>query len=211
MAARAALVRVDGTTQTLQEGDTLIGVALLCEIKLWSLPVAPGGWALCDGTTYLIADYPQAGALLGTLYGGDGVITFGVPDLRDRAPRGAGGALELGDTGGTDTVTLATANLPAHSHSLGAGASATTTIQLASDQTSNAADLTPTSTNHFIGGLTGGPGSATIWKPSVGSAPITQGGVTTTVSGSTESAGSGSAVTVTNPYLGLNFIIALGV
>lgn len=179
------------------------------EIKCWALASAPTGWALCNGDLHLIANFPEAGLAFGDTFGGDGITTFGVPDLRDRVPMGVSDTVALGSTGGSASVTLSTENLPAHGHELADGVTAETTVLLASNVTTQSSELTPTATNCFIGGPTGGPGSAMIWKPSEGSAPVEQGGVTTTVTGSTEDTGSGTAVDITNPYLGLNWIVCL--
>jgi hypothetical protein len=81
----------------------------------------PEGWLLCDGQTLNVADYGRLFAVLGTTYGGDGVTTFAVPDLRGRAPihtgQGQGLSLRvLGDTGGAESVALTTGQLPIHKH-----------------------------------------------------------------------------------------------
>lgn len=87
---------------------------------------SPGTWALCDGRLYNINDYQALYSLLGTTYGGDGVTTFGVPDLRGRAPIGQGQGTGLtnrpyGTKGGDWMVALTTANIPAHTHALTVG------------------------------------------------------------------------------------------
>lgn len=84
---------------------------------------APTGWLLCDGARYNNADYTRLAPIIGSLYslGGDPVGTFRVPDLRGRAAIGAGSgsgltARALGDTGGTETHTLAASQIPSHTH-----------------------------------------------------------------------------------------------
>ena len=82
---------------------------------------APVGWALCDGQLLAVSQYDALFSILGTTYGGDGRTTFGLPDLRGRAPmhKGNGPGLSnrnIGQKGGTFTNTLITANLPSHSH-----------------------------------------------------------------------------------------------
>lgn len=84
---------------------------------------APVGWALCDGALLSIAQESTLYALIGTTYGGDGVQTFAVPDLRGRLPvhQGTGIGLTpraLGTISGTETVTLTIPSLPAHNHAL---------------------------------------------------------------------------------------------
>ena len=79
------------------------------------------GWALCDGQLLPISSYSALYSILGTTYGGDGRSTFGLPDLRGRVAihQGQGSSLSdyrLGAKGGTETVTLTTNQMPAHSH-----------------------------------------------------------------------------------------------
>lgn len=84
---------------------------------------APKGWFLCQGQLLPIQQYTALFSLLGTYYGGDGRTTFALPDLRGRAPLGMGQGIgwtprTIGEGGGSETVTLTTANLPAHSHAV---------------------------------------------------------------------------------------------
>ena len=90
------------------------------EIRMFGGNFAPVGWSFCDGSTLSIAQYDALFNLIGTTYGGDGVNTFNLPDLRGRVPvhQGAGsqGSYTIGQNGGSETVTLNTSQLPAHSH-----------------------------------------------------------------------------------------------
>ncbi|MEX1366849.1 MAG: tail fiber protein [Nannocystaceae bacterium] len=84
---------------------------------------APRGWALCDGQLLAISSHSSLFSILGTTYGGDGVSTFGLPDLRGRAPVHAGHGpglsnYRLGEKTGAETVTLTTNQIPAHTHQL---------------------------------------------------------------------------------------------
>lgn len=95
-------------------------------VIMWALDTLPSGWLWCRGGSFNIADYPALGALLGTTYGGDGALTFGVPDLRGRAPVGSGTGdasdATLWGTGqkkGTEGVVLDTTQIPSHTHALG--------------------------------------------------------------------------------------------
>jgi microcystin-dependent protein len=76
----------------------------------------PDGWLLCDGTVYNIADYPLLSAKLLATYGGNGTTTFAVPDIDNRLIRSTLLESELGDMAGSDSVTLAEANIPPHTH-----------------------------------------------------------------------------------------------
>jgi microcystin-dependent protein len=98
------------------------------EVRMFGGNFAPRGWSFCDGSLLSISEYETLYTLLGTTYGGDGQTTFGVPDLRGRLPIHAGAApggstYTLGESAGSETVTLTTAQLAAHSHALMASAS----------------------------------------------------------------------------------------
>ncbi|MEL7450443.1 MAG: tail fiber protein [Pseudomonadota bacterium] len=91
------------------------------EIRMFAGNFAPRNWALCDGQLLPISQYSALFSLLGTHYGGDGRSTFGLPDLRGRAPMHAGQGPGLtprsvGQKGGEETVTLTEAQIPAHRH-----------------------------------------------------------------------------------------------
>ncbi len=93
----------------------------LGEIRLFAGTFAPRGWALCEGQLLEVSQFDALFSLLGTIYGGDGRTTFGLPDLRGRVPihQGTGPGLSprrIGARGGSETVTLTTANLPSHTH-----------------------------------------------------------------------------------------------
>jgi microcystin-dependent protein len=93
----------------------------LGEVRLFAGNFAPVGWNLCDGTVLPISQNDALFNLIGTTYGGDGVSTFALPDLRGRVPvgQGAGPGLSpctLGQQYGTETVTLTAQQIPVHSH-----------------------------------------------------------------------------------------------
>lgn len=97
--------------------------SFLGEIRLWSAAKIPTDWAACNGQTLSVATYEALFSLLGTKYGGDGVNTFGVPNLQGALPIGQGQgpgltARVMAQTVGTTTVTLAQSELPAHNHPL---------------------------------------------------------------------------------------------
>jgi microcystin-dependent protein len=93
--------------------DSFIG-----EIRMFGGNFAPAGWALCNGAVVSIAENSALFNLIGTTYGGDGVSTFGLPDLRGRVPLHQGGAYPLGQISGSEIVTLTTQQMPIHSHQL---------------------------------------------------------------------------------------------
>lgn len=103
----------------------------LGEIRLFAGNYAPVDWALCNGALIAISQNTPLFTLLGSIYGGDGRTTFGIPDLRSRVPIGMGSgtgltARALGSMGGSETMTLTTADMPAHSHILYASTDAAT-------------------------------------------------------------------------------------
>lgn len=93
----------------------------LGEIKIFAGNFAPRNWAFCEGQLLAIASNNALFSLLGTIYGGDGRTTFGLPDLRGRVPLHQGTGLGLtprtiGSAGGSEAVSLTAAHLPAHTH-----------------------------------------------------------------------------------------------
>ena len=95
----------------------------VAEIRMFPFNFAPKGWAWCNGQLLPISQNTALFALLGTVYGGDGKSTFALPDLEGRAPmhpgQGPGLSLhDLGETGGSETVTLLESEIPAHAHAL---------------------------------------------------------------------------------------------
>jgi microcystin-dependent protein len=84
----------------------------------------PVGWAFCNGQLLSIQENDQLFNLIGTTYGGDGEISFALPDLRGRVPIHQGNGFTLAQSGGATDVTLTVQQIPAHSHPfLGAGVS----------------------------------------------------------------------------------------
>lgn len=100
------------------------------EIRLFGGIYAPVNWAFCNGVALAIQDYQALYSLIGVTYGGDGVISFNLPDFRGRAVLGQGQATQpaggtssnfvLGQTGGVETVALTPAQNAAHTHSFSA-------------------------------------------------------------------------------------------
>lgn len=88
----------------------------LSEIRLMSFVFPPSGWALCNGQLLPINQNQGLFSLLGTTYGGDGRVNFGLPDLRGRVPIHMGNGFSLGERGGEESHVLNTSELPAHNH-----------------------------------------------------------------------------------------------
>ena len=110
----------------------------VAEIRIFPFTFAPKGWAFCNGQILPISQNTALFSLLGTTYGGNGQSTFALPDLQGSAPmhpgQGKGLSLhDLGETGGSDTVTLLQSEIPLHAHAMMAA-------NLPADQAAPAAD-----------------------------------------------------------------------
>ena len=90
----------------------------LSEIRIMSFGFAPKGWATCDGQLLPINQNQALFSLLGTTFGGDGRVTFGLPDMRGRTPIHVGSGYVLGERGGEPAHTLGNSELPQHTHVL---------------------------------------------------------------------------------------------
>ena len=175
--------------------DEFIGI-----VKLFAGSFAPRDWALCNGQLLSISNYPAVFSILGTTYGGDGINTFALPDLRGRVPLGAGKGpvtsnYVAGQMSGTENVNLNVANLPAHSHAAQVLVSS-----------GNATDATPGRGASIAapGTLNGRNFTATLGFNST--APDT---ALNPASATSASVGSGTAVNILQPYLAMNYIICL--
>jgi microcystin-dependent protein len=154
---------------------------------------APQGWALCNGQLLPISQNTALFSLLGTTYGGDGVSTFALPDLRGRVPISAGQgpglqSYQLGQSGGAETATLNVNQLPTHNHSV---------------NTVSGAATSKTPTNNLLATSTGA---------AVGSAPdiysSSQPNSTLAANAISQTGGS-QPVDIRSPFLTFNWIIAL--
>jgi microcystin-dependent protein len=97
----------------------------VAEIRVFPFNFAPKGWAWCDGQLLPLSQNTALFSLLGTTYGGNGKSNFALPDLQGRAPmhpgQGPGLSLhDLGETGGSETVTLLESEIPSHPHTVSA-------------------------------------------------------------------------------------------
>lgn len=168
----------------------------LGQIGLFACDFAPQGWAVCQGQILSIAQNTALFSLLGTYYGGNGVNNFQLPDLRGRAPiafgQGPGlSQFDIGQVGGSETVSVDSTRYPAHSHSLFAAAS--------------------TATENTPGGLLEAQGQTGARGGAVNLALYSSAGTATTLTpmALTPAPGGGQPHTNVQPCLALNFCIAL--
>lgn len=162
-------------------------------------------WLRCDGSAISRATYSALFTLIGTTYGvGDGSTTFNLPDIRDRKVTGYSGTKAIGSTGGAETHTLLTTNLPAHNHPVGTLAGTTS----ADGDHGHATNITTASGPGTDPGLGIVLGTA-VTTPYASGSPLPTSTHTHTLSitGSTGDTGSGTAVTHLDPYIACNFII----
>ncbi len=98
----------------------------VAEIRIFPFNFAPTGWAMCDGQLLSISQNTALFSLLGTFYGGDAKVTFGLPNLQGSVPihttqysgNSPFGSFDIGQAGGEDYVTLLTSEMPAHTHTM---------------------------------------------------------------------------------------------
>ena len=112
----AAAAALAGQTTTATASEPFVG-----EIRSFGFSFCPQGWAALDGQLLSVSSNAALFSLLGTIYGGDGRTTFGLPDLRGRIPlhQGTGPGLtnrRLGAKGGQETTTMTAATMPSHTH-----------------------------------------------------------------------------------------------
>jgi microcystin-dependent protein len=98
---------------------------LIGEIQLFAGKYAPQGWAMCEGQLLSTDKYDALYSIIGTTYGGDGVVNFALPNLKSRVPIGAGKnptgwIYDLGQSGGSETLKLSPSHIPLHGHTVAA-------------------------------------------------------------------------------------------
>lgn len=172
----------------------------LGEIRTVGFDYAPRGWALCDGSLLEIAPNTALFSLLGTKFGGDGKTTFGLPDLRGRSPVGIGSGpglspILLGDKLGQEIVTIDSSQMPKHTHVAGT---------MPPCSTSNGSQTSPANNIPAVTVLEDGrTQSASYALASEANDYMALTAV------NVEPAGNGTPMGIRNPYLGVNFIIAM--
>jgi len=154
----------------------------LSEIRIMSFGFPPKGWALCNGQLLPINQNQALFSLLGTTYGGDGRVNFGLPNLQARTPIHMGGGYTLGQLGGEQGHTVSQAEMPQHVHNANAISTAG-------------------STNLPAGNLVANSAPNNLYGPAQNFTALSPTAVTTV--------GGSQAHLNMQPYLVLNFCIAL--
>ncbi|MBY0430601.1 MAG: tail fiber protein [Rhodospirillales bacterium] len=183
--------------------DSFIG-----EIRIFGFDWAPQGWALCNGQTASIGQYTALYSIIGIRYGGDGKTTFVIPNMQGYAPIGIGSGpgltpRTLGKMAGTEGVTLTSSQMASHDHALTLQASSSTTAMTAtptSNQSWLSRTVRPTSTP-AVNVLEFVPPPVTPPPQPLTDTQLTDATITLT--------GGGQAHENRQPYLAMNFCIAL--
>jgi microcystin-dependent protein len=170
----------------------------LCGIYIVGFNFAPNGYAMCNGQLLSISQNAAMFSLMGTFYGGDGTSTFALPNLQGRVPihMGSNGTSNyvVGETGGTENVTLLTTQMPGHTHALGAF---------------NGAGSTSSPNGAYLaqGPSTGsGPNATALntYNPNANATPLLN-----LNAGAIQTVGGGQPHTNIQPYLCVTYIIAM--
>ncbi|MHA6493528.1 phage tail protein [Pseudomonas borbori] len=167
-------------------------------IQPFAFNFSPRNWALCNGQIMSIAQNSAMFSLLGTTYGGDGQNTFGLPNLQGRMPIGMGQGPGLpshtiGEASGSPSAILTSNQMPSHTHA----------VQVQVGSAPSSPTVAPSATNQFLASSNpNGPLAAAIWSDAL-STPVNMGGVQAGV------AGGNQPMDIMNPYLALNFSIAI--
>lgn len=165
----------------------------IAQVLMFAGTFAPRYWAFCQGQILSIASNTALFSILGTMYGGDGRTTFGLPDFQGRFPVGAGQGpgqpdYQIGQPGGFEFTTLSGAQLPAHNHPV---------VAALAVSESNATTQEP---NNNVFANTAGNSFANVSAVS-----NELGGVSATI----QQAGGSQPISLMQPYLGMNFVICL--
>jgi len=161
------------------------------EIRMFGGNFAPAGWMFCSGQLLPISENETLFNLIGTTYGGDGESTFQLPDLQSRVPLHAGTGQDgigyiLGESGGVESVTLSTNQIPIHNHPL---------------TVTNSGQVLPPATNTIIATPTGGPQGVQTFVAAAADTPLSNTSI--------QPAGGSQPHENMQQYLVINFIISL--
>ncbi|PFH12287.1 microcystin-dependent protein [Collimonas sp. PA-H2] len=184
----------------------------LGSIMTFGFQFNPSGWQQCNGQTLSIDQNSALFALLGTTFGGDGMQTFLLPNLQGRMPlcQGNGAGLSprvIGELAGTENIAIGISNLPSHTHTATFTPSGSGGYTVSGNTSGNL--LAPTATNNILSGSPAGTSAGAIWGSTTPAIPL--GGSGGGSGGTVSNALTGNSLPAAsmNPYLALNFSIAL--
>lgn len=183
-------------------------------IMTFGFSFAPSSWQMCSGQLIPLSQYQALFALLGTSFGGNGTTSFQLPDLRGRLPlgQGAGPGLSprtIGEFSGNENVSMTIANMPTHTHTAVFTPSGSSGYMASTNTAGN--KLVPSATNNVLAGSPPGTDAAAIWATNTPAPTIPLGGGGGSAGGTVTNAPNGSSLpaAIMNPYLVLNFCIAM--
>jgi microcystin-dependent protein len=167
---------------------------------------APRGWAFCDGSLFSISQNTALFSLLGTTYGGNGVTTFALPDLRGRVPNGQGqgpglSPYNIGQVGGVENVTLIVNQMPIHTHA----------ITLGSLAAAARAKGAPGNSQTPVGNVPAieAAGVTATYSNQAPDSSMAPGTIAISGAPTAAAAGGGQPVGILQPYLTMSYCIAL--
>ena len=172
---------------------------MLAEIRMFAGNFAPRSWMFCQGQILSIAQNTALFSLLGTTYGGNGQTTFALPDFRSRSPVGTGqgpglSPISLGEVSGAESATLVITNMPAHTHALtpvGVSLPCSTGAGNSDDPSGSVLAVSSGGDEQYAAAGNATMAPLTVTQPTVGIA------------------GGSQPFSIRDPYLGMNFIIAV--
>lgn len=173
-----------------------MGSPYLSEIRIVSFNFPPKGWALCNGQLLAIQQNQALFSLLGTTYGGNGVTTFALPNLQTRVPVHFGSAVTLGQQGGENAHTLLSTEMPQHNHLMAVDATGAASSNAFVPAAGNSLGQT-------VGATSQGGTFAVNMYSTAGTPLVTQ------AAGEIAPAGGSQPHENRQPFLALNFVIAL--
>ncbi|MEL4245096.1 phage tail protein [Shewanella xiamenensis] len=184
------------------------------QISMFAGNFAPRGWAFCNGQLLSISQNSALFSIIGTTYGGNGQTTFALPNMQGRVPvhQGQGSGTSqyvLGEMAGQETVTLTSSQMPIHNHAVDLTGTGNVSVALgASTANGNTPTPSPTTVPAKVASGLNALNAFSSTAPDTNLLPIN---TTTSVhlTGATTNTGNGLPVEVLQPYLTVNFIIAL--
>jgi microcystin-dependent protein len=221
---KSLLIHTTTLSQQYQ-GDTM--EQYLGTISIFGFPFTPADWAPCHGQSLSQSQYVALFSIIGNTYGPAAQGTFLLPDLRGRMPMGEGTAPGLiprfcGNNGGKESIALSAVNMPSHTHTAifcpkgGSSVGTPAAVNVLSSIPAGATTAPSAKNNILCASPTIGNGEAAIWAPSTSTPDVALGGVSggggSGITGGTvinEPTGNNSPFNIVNPFLVLNFCIAM--